>query len=250
MSASCASLTERLAGRPYTRAMTASDILRVDNVTSAALELFEQSMIEAVERQDRFVVALSGGSTPLPLYRALSERADLPWGSTWVLWGDERYVPPDHPESNAGAARKALLDAVPVPEAQVLPWPYLDTPEASAGAYAAALHAALGNDPGFDLTLLGLGADGHTASLFPGTGAVHETGLTLVVRPPDQARVRLSLSAPALCRSRHVAFLVQGEEKRAALEATLGGSGDLDRFPARAISARERLLVITDLAER
>jgi 6-phosphogluconolactonase len=227
--------------------MTASDILRVNDVTRAALELFERSMVDAVERRNRFAVALSGGSTPLPLYRALSERSDLPWSRTWVVWGDERYVPPDHPESNAGAARKAFLEAVPIPDAQVLPWPYLDTPEASAGAYAAALEAALGPEPAFDLTLLGLGADGHTASLFPGTGAALETGLTLVVRPPEQARVRLSLSAPALSRSRQVAFLVQGEGKRAALEATLEGTGELDRFPARAVSARERLLVITDL---
>ncbi|MEJ2287080.1 MAG: 6-phosphogluconolactonase [Deinococcales bacterium] len=230
--------------------MNGSDILRVDDVAEAAQELFERSMVDAVERRGHFVVTLSGGSTPLPLYHALSERTDLPWPSTWVLWGDERYVPPDHPENNAGAARDALLDAVPVPEAQVLAWPFLDTPEASAAAYAKALQGALGSDPTFDLTLLGLGADGHTASLFPGTGAALETGLTLVVRPPDQARVRLSLSASALSRSRQVAFLVKGEGKRAALEGTLMGSGELDRFPARAISALERLLVITDLDER
>ncbi len=247
MSASCASVTEPSAEPPYTRAMRDPEILHVHDVASAALELFEETLRSAVAARGRFVVALSGGSTPLPMYRALAARSDLPWHAVWVVWGDERYVPQDHPDSNAGAARKAFLDAVPVPEAQVLPWPHLATPEASASAYAATLRTALGDTPTLDLVLLGLGADGHTASLFPGTGAALEPALTLVVRPPDQVRTRLSLGAAALSRSRVVAFLVRGEEKRAALQATLNGAGELDRFPARAISALERLLVITDL---
>jgi len=223
------------------------EILHADDVAAAALELFERTQRSAVAARGRFVVSLSGGSTPLPMYRALAARNDLPWRDTWVAWGDERYVPPEHPDSNAGAAREAFLDAVPVPREQVLPWPHLATPEGSASAYAATLRGALGDAPTFDLTLLGLGADGHTASLFPGTGAALEPALTLVVRPPDQPRTRLSLGAAALSRSRVVAFLVRGEEKRAALRATLHGTGDLDRFPARAIGALERLLVITDL---
>ena len=223
------------------------EILHVDDVAASALELFVGLQRSAVAARGRFVTALSGGSTPLPMYRALASRTDLPWEATWVAWGDERYVPLDHPDSNAGAARAAFLDAVPVPREQVLPWPHLDTPEASASAYADALRAALGEAPTFDLTLLGLGADGHTASLFPGTGAALEPGLTLVVRPADQPQTRLSLGAQALGRSRVVAFLVKGEAKRAALRATLQGTGEFDRFPGRAIGALERLLVITDL---
>jgi len=225
------------------------EILHVNDVAASALELFVRTQRSAVAARGRFVTALSGGSTPLPMYRALASRADLPWDATWVAWGDERYVPLDHPDSNAGAARGAFLDAVPIPPEQVLPWPHLATPEASARAYADALRHALGDPPTFDLTLLGLGADGHTASLFPGTGAALEPGPTLVVRPAGQPQIRLSLGAAALGRSRVVAFLIGGEEKRAALRATLHGTGDLDRFPARAIGALERLLVITDLDE-
>ncbi len=247
VSASWASVTEPRAEPPYTRAMRDPEILHVDDVAAAGLALFEATQRAAVAARGRFAVALSGGSTPLPMYRALAARSDLPWHATWVAWGDERYVPLDHRDSNAGAARKAFLDATPVPGEQVLPWPHLATPEDSASAYAATLRGALGDAPVFDLTLLGLGADGHTASLFPGTGAALASGMTLVVRPPDQPQTRLSLGAAALSRSRVVAFLVRGEEKREALHATLNGTGDLDRFPARAISSLERLLVITDL---
>ncbi len=229
--------------------MTASDLRHVDDVPRAAAELFEEVMRASVEARGRFVVTLSGGSTPLPCYRQLASRRGLPWRHTWVTWGDERFVPHDHPDSNAGAARKALLDSVPVPEAQVLAWPYLETPEASAELHAARLREALGGEPVFDLSLLGLGADGHTASLFPGTGSALRDELTLSVRPSVTAQARLSLSAPALSRSRVVAFLVEGEGKRTALEATLAGEGDLDRYPARAISALERLWVLTDLPD-
>ncbi len=232
--------------RRYTRRVRRTDIIHVPDVPAAALELFEQAMVTSVTASGRFVVALSGGSTPLPLYRALAERAELPWRQTWVFWGDERFVPRDHPDSNAGTAIAAFLADVPVPTEQLFPWPHLDGPEASAAAYARDLERVLGEHGGFDLTLLGLGADGHTASLFPGTGAALRDEPTLVVRPPGE-RVRLSLGAGLLSRSRTVAFLVEGENKRAALEATLAGDGDLDRYPARAIQARDRLVVITDL---
>lgn len=224
------------------------EILCVDDVAHTGCDLFARLMRAAVSERGRFVVALSGGSTPLPMYRRLAAMRDLPWKQAWVTWGDERFVSPDHPDSNAGAARRALLDDVPVPADQVLTWPHLATPEASAEAFAVTLREALGDPPVFDLTLLGLGADGHTASLFPGTGAALQPGLTLAVAPPQQEHPRLSLSASALSRSRVVAFLVKGETKRASLEGTLSASGaDPDRYPAQAVHALERLLVITDL---
>lgn len=226
--------------------MRVSDVEHVTDVPAAALKLFEEMMIASVAAEGRFLVALAGGSTPLPTYRALAERPGLPWPHTHVFWGDERYVPLDDPDSNAGAAFEAFLSAVPVPEDQLHPWPYLDSPEASTEAYARELEHVLGGDGTFDLTLLGLGSDGHTASLFPGTGASLRREPTLVVRPEGQ-RVRLSLGASVLGRSRTVAFLVQGEGKRVALERTLAGEGDLDRYPARAVYARERLVVFTDL---
>jgi 6-phosphogluconolactonase len=230
--------------------MTAPDIRLVSDVAGAAAALFVDVMRRSVEARGRFVVALSGGSTPLPCYQALAHEQGLPWDSTWVVWGDERFVPQDHPDSNVGAARRAFLDQVGVPAQQILAWPYLATPEESAAAYATILREALGTEPILDLTLLGLGADGHTASLFPGTGAARSDALTLAVRPATTSNPRLTLGATALSRSRVVAFLVQGERKRAALRATFDGDGDLDRYPARAVSALERLIVLTDVADR
>lgn len=222
----------------------------VKNVAEAAGALLVEKAQRSVQG-GRFVVVLSGGSTPLKMYAWLAEHhADAPfWGHTHVFWGDERFVPHNHPDSNYGAAKKALLGALPIPDGQVYPWPYLaGDPEGAAAAYADTLQQVVGAAP-FDLTFLGLGDDAHTASLFPGTGAVFDEGLTTVVRPPRK-EVRLSLTSGTLSRSRTVAFLVQGEGKRDALNATLSPTDhpDFNRTPARAISAREELLWLTDVA--
>lgn len=227
--------------------MDGPEIATVPDVASAAAELVAREMLRAAAR-GRFVLNLSGGSTPLAMFALLAAQPELPWPQTWVVWGDERFVPPDHEASNQRAARAALLDRVPLPEQQILPWPYHPNgPEAAARSYGALLEATFPESPRFDLTLLGLGSDAHTASLFPGTGAVAAGGVTTVVRPSGDSQTRLSMTAGTLSSSRTVAFLVSGESKRAALQATLAGSGEHDRYPARAISARERLLWLTDL---
>ncbi|MEX2501324.1 MAG: 6-phosphogluconolactonase [Trueperaceae bacterium] len=206
---------------------------------------------EVAAHQGRVTLCLSGGGTPLPVYRRLARTPDLPWGRVWVAWGDERDVPPDHKDRNERAAREALLDHVPVPEDQVLPWPYVPDadPADAAEAYAERLRAALGDPaegPWFDLTLLGLGTDGHTASLFPGSGGVHAPGLATHVRAGLAGPARLTLTPEALGSSERVWFLAAGEGKRRALLATLAG-GDPDRLPASAITARSDLRVYTDL---
>lgn len=225
-------------------------IRTVDNVSEAAGALLLEKAQRSVQERERFVVVLSGGSTPLKMYAWLIEgHADAPfWEHTHVFWGDERFVPHDHPDSNYGAAKKSLLDALPIPTEQVYPWPHLaGEPERAAHTYADTLEQALDDAP-FDLTFLGLGDDAHTASLFPGTGAVFDEGLTTVVRPPGKG-TRLSLTARMLSRSRTVAFLVQGDGKRDALRATLSPDDhpDFDRTPARAISAQEELVWLTDV---
>lgn len=220
----------------------------VENVAEAAVALLLDKGRESVAARGRFLLVLSGGSTPLKMYAQLAENhTDEPfWAHTHIFWGDERFVPHDHQDSNYRAAKAALLDHLAVPAAQVRPWPYVEgDPDAAAAAYADTLENL--NEP-FDLTFLGLGDDAHTASLFPGTGAVFDEGAATVVRAAGKG-VRLSLTASRLSRSRTVAFLVQGEGKRGALEATLSPTDapDFDRTPARAVHAQEELLWLTDV---
>lgn len=230
----------------YTPDVARPEATTVENPVERALELVAATIHESAELRGRCLLNLSGGSTPLELYRRLARRDDLPWEGVHVYWGDERFVAIDDQRSNAGAAREALLDRVAVPPSQVHPWPILETPAASAAAYAETLLRTAGNPPLFDLTLLGLGTDCHTASLFPGTGAHARAGLTLTSQAPSDGGARLSLTVPALSRSRTVLFLVTGPQKRSALATLLADDGDPQDCPAREISARERLLLLTD----
>jgi 6-phosphogluconolactonase len=223
-----------------------SELRIVPDVAGAAADLVSAEIVRAAERGS-CRLNLSGGSTPLAMFHLLAERTHLPWEQVWIVWGDERYVPFDDERSNRRAAHEALLDRVPIPRDQILPWPTdLATPELAAERFAAKLDRTMPGPIRFDVTLLGLGADAHTASLFPGTGAALTAGTTVVVRPESSETVRLSMTAATLSSSRTVAFLVAGESKRAALEATLAGEGHRDRYPARAIRPG-RLLWITDL---
>lgn len=231
--------------------------LTVSDVGAAALPLVIEAVDAAVAARGRAIVSLCGGSSPLPLYRRLAA-ADLPWDRLYVTFGDERFVPLDHPDSNAGAAIEAFLGTVPVPEEQLLTWPILDSAWASAEAYRGLLERTFGGLPTVDLTLLGLGDDAHTASLFPGTGAVLLDGPTLAVQAPDYAQPggwRLTMSAPALSDSRQVFFLVAGAGKVPALRRTFGAEApeepltdtERDALPALSIGAHDRLLLITDV---
>ena len=225
------------------------EVQKVEDVGAAGAQLFVEAAQRSVEARGSFSAALSGGSTPLEMYAHLVEGyRDAPfWTRTKLFWGDERFVPHDHDDSNFGAAKEHLIRHVPIPDGQVYPWAYLpDEPGRAAHSYASIIREVLGEEPHFDLTFLGLGGDAHTASLFPGTGAVHEDGWTIAVEPEGK-NTRLSLTAPLLSASRTVAFLVQGEKKRHALEKTLHGEKDVERYPAQAVSAQERLLWLTDL---
>lgn len=200
---------------------------------------------EAVVRSGRFTVVLSGGSSPKLLYSVLAAepyRTRLPWRRTTVFWGDERPVPPTHPDSNVGMARATLLDRVPIPPDRVHSMKAeREDLDAAAHEYQAEIAGTFevspsGAPPAFDLILLGLGADGHTASLFPHTEAVRET-MRWVLRNhvPKLRTDRLTLTAPILNRGAIVLFLVTGADKAAALQGVLEGPADPERLPAQLI---------------
>ncbi len=218
-----------------------------EELARAAAGEFTRRASDAARARGLFTVALSGGSTPLAVYRLLAgEGSDVysrrvPWEKVHLFWGDERHVPPDHPDSNYGAARRAMLSRVPIPEGNVHRVP-AEIPDAArvAEEYERALRSFFalkeGRRPRFDLVLLGMGADGHTASLFPGSDALHEQ--RRLVAAPWVGRLsahRITLTPPALNAARCALFMAHGEEKAETLRAVLGGDGGVDRYPAQAI---------------
>lgn len=202
-----------------------------------------------------FTVALSGGTTPQRLYELLAAppcRDNFPWARTHWFWGDERFVPHDDKESNYRMVREALLSRAPIPAANIHPIPTEDTtPEDAAIAYERALQSFYGattlvpERPLFDIVLLGLGPEGHTASLFPGTAILderrHWAGAVVGTKPEP----RVTLTYPALESSREVAFLVVGEEKRMVLDRLFDGDTSL---PAARLQPQGTLRVFLDRA--
>jgi 6-phosphogluconolactonase len=195
---------------------------------------------DAVRATGRCSVVLSGGSTPRVLYsRWASQFAQaIPWADVHVFWGDERFVPPDHRDSNYRLAKETLLDHVPCPAANIHPVPTgLETPELAATGYEATLRGYFRSDsPRFDLVLLGLGPEGHTASLFPQSPALVETARwVLPVTAPADPPLRVTLTLPALNVATHIYFLVAGASKAAALQQVLTGTADARTYPAAGV---------------
>jgi 6-phosphogluconolactonase len=194
-------------------------------------------------------VVLAGGATPRPIYEAMTEPpfvTELPWPRIHWFFGDERFVPQAHPDSNFRMARESLFTRAPVPRANIHAMRTEGfTPEAAASSYEKELrrfHDMRSGGPLFDVTLLGIGTDGHTASLFPGGTALEEATRWAVA--VESARgVRISLTRPALDMSRSVAFLAAGKEKRAILTRLFAGADDL---PAARIAPEGELFFILD----
>jgi 6-phosphogluconolactonase len=205
-------------------------------LTEAASVFVAELAIEAVAARGRFSLALSGGSTPLPLYAALAERGlGIAWNDAWLFFGDERLVPWDDPENTFGAVRRVLFDKIAVPAGNIRPMPVqLTPPEAAAAAYETEVRAALGRPgeavPRFDLILLGMGPDGHTASLFPGSPVLGETKRLVAAAPPPTtakpAVPRLTFTLPLINAARAVAFLVAAKGKQGPLAKALAGPPD------------------------
>jgi 6-phosphogluconolactonase len=208
----------------------------------------------ALTARGEFRVSLSGGSTPKASYELLASdefRNRFPWTRVSWYWGDERFVPYDNPESNYRMTREAMLSKVPAPPGNIHPIPADGTPEDAARRYERTLQAAYGAttlDPKrqlFDITLLGLGADGHTASLLPGDPVLNERKRWVGVVAQGRPEVRITMTYPAIESSRLVAFLVAGKEKADVFSAIRAGNSQL---PAARVRPAGELFWFVDQA--
>ncbi len=226
-------------GNPEIQVFEASQAL-----SEAAANRFAAMAKQAVERRGRFLVALSGGSTPLGLYRLLGEspyRAQIPWQQTHLFWGDERLVPPDDEESNYGQVARTLLGKIQLPSAQLHRVRDELSPEDAAQHYRRVLSEIAGPGrqwPRFDLVILGMGSDGHTASLFPGPISDEEAREAVIAVTADydgRPANRITLTASVFNDARVLLFLATGENKAAALRAVLQGPYQPELWPAQRI---------------
>jgi 6-phosphogluconolactonase len=219
-------------------------------------EQFSHLADQSVEASGRMTVAFSGGSTPKHLYSLLASpdyKNRIPWNNVELFWGDERCVPPDHPESNFRMAQEALLSRIQIPAGNIHRMRGEGQPQAAAAEYEKKLQKFFGLDSGalprFDLILLGIGEDGHTASLFPDSEALNETK-HLVVAPFVEKlnSYRLTLTLPVLNNAAEVWFLVTGASKAAALKEILSGSSDLPAAKVQPIDGKLTWFVTQDAA--
>ncbi len=230
-----------MAGKYYERMDIVADR---EALVYAAREVITAAAAISIGRRGFFRIGLAGGSTPRPVYEALAADLDIDWARWQIFWSDERTVPPDHPESNYRMAREALLSKIPCRPAMIMRMMGEVDPDAAAASYEEIVRAlvppnpkqASGPLPRFDLILLGMGADGHTASLFPHTDALHEAERLVVAnRVPKLDATRLTFTAPLINASRRVLFLVSGGDKAEALRAVHQGPHQPDDLPSQLI---------------
>jgi 6-phosphogluconolactonase len=232
-----------------------------ESLAHGAAEQILEVAIRAIASRGRFSLALAGGSTPRATYAALAAEpfaSQLEWAHTNVFWSDERCVPPDDPDSNYGMARNALLDHVPIPAANVFRIRGESEPQRAAEEYETTLQTFFsspseqsGLDSSadrFDLILLGLGADGHTASLFPRTSGVRETERWVTSHYVGKVDAwRVTFTPPLINRADHVFFLVSGANKARRLKDVLTGPYRPNDFPAQIVQpAKGELLWLVD----
>lgn len=230
----------------------------IEVLADRAAALVAETMREAVEKRSRFLVALSGGNTPRPVYERLAHGPyanSLPWDKAQVYFGDDRMVPADDPESNYRMACETLLDHVEIPPWNLHRIPTEYSTKAAARLYDEELRLAAKEEgvqiPAFDLILLGLGPDGHTASLFPGTPAIeNDTDLAVGIRLPQDsegarhAQERVTITYPVLNAARKVVFLVSGDDKAEALRKIQDGDQSLPAARVRPAEGEPRWIVV------
>lgn len=215
----------------------------LESLSKKAAEIFLQTAIDAVNINSRFTVAFTGGSSPKRLYELLAQppyKEQMPWSKTYVFWGDERWVPLTDKVSNAKMAFESLLNHVPVPEDHIFPMWAHEEPAEFAIKYEAQLIQHFNNTtPSFDLILLGMGDDGHTASLFPGTDVLNEQQrLVQAYYLAPQSMYRITLTAPCINAAKKILFSVSGEKKSHALHHVLEGAYNPYKYPSQLIKPK------------
>ncbi len=216
-----------------------------DQISKAGAELFVKTAQEAVNKNGRFTVALTGGNSPVELYKLLAQspyKEQMPWQNTFVFWGDERWVPLSDEKSNAKMAFDTFLDKVPIPKSQIYPmWEDNMEPEAFALKYEQLLQEHFKHEsPQFDLIHLGMGDDGHTASLFPGTDVLHEkTRWVQAYYLEPQSMYRITLTAPLINQAKLINFLTFGSSKAPALHEVLQGDKNPEKYPSQLINPED-----------
>jgi 6-phosphogluconolactonase len=213
-----------------------------DTLSHAAAQYVVRVAQEAIASHGRFTFALSGGSTPKKLYELLAQepyRSQIDWALIEIFWSDERCVPPESVDSNFLLAQQALLSKVPIPASQIHRMPAeMEDRDAASLLYTRTMQEAFGTDgvPAFDLMQLGMGPEGHTASLFPHQPSLHEQQrLVMPVSVPKPPPPRLTFTPRILNASLHVLFLVTGEEKADAVQAVLESEYQPDEYPAQIV---------------
>jgi 6-phosphogluconolactonase len=232
----------------------AVEVLRLatpQDLFQAAADEILHAAVEAIERRGRFTIALSGGSTPRSLYSliAANAAASVAWQKVFFFWGDERHVGPKDAESNFRMVEESLFSKIPVPAGNIFRVPSEDPDAAAAaGAYEQVMRkffeTAPGAFPRFDVILLGMGPDGHTASLFPETAALKEKSRWVVANWVEKLQTyRITLTLPVLNQARLVAFLISGTDKAAALHEVLEGKGPAEKYPSKLVQPRDGKLI-------
>jgi 6-phosphogluconolactonase len=214
----------------------------IDTLSQEAARYVVRVASESITTHGRFTLVLAGGSTPKKLYGLLASepyRDQIDWALTEIFWSDERCVPPASEDSNYHLAQEVLLSKVPISVAQIHRMPAdADNRDQASLAYTQEIQRVFGTNgiPSFDLIQLGMGPEGHTASLFPHQASLHEqTRLIMPVTVPKPPPPRLTFTPPLLNAAMHVLFLVTGQDKADALQAVLEGEYNPDEYPAQII---------------
>lgn len=225
-----------------------------EEITIQAADLFVAAAQNAIQKRGRFVVALTGGSSPVALYTLLATppyKTKIDWNSVFIFWGDERWVPLDDALSNAKMANDTLLSHVSIPKNNIFPM-YIEgvSAEHYALEYEKSIKSITGEEGQFDLILLGMGDDGHTASLFPGQAVLQEQDKWVAAYYLEpQTMFRITLTAPLINKARQIVVITFGENKAHALNEVLYGAFNPEKYPTQLIKPLDgELLFLTDQA--